>query len=199
MEYSRRHWKKPERKHQWHFKDCEEPYRKRWLYEGQIPSRGYRPWAGNSEGDEESHFYNRQGYAHDDHDRRQHRRDDRDNHLAYEHDRRRGYDRHYDYHLENRSPDRGPTRPKEKILNYSKGGASQSYHKSHNYQRSTSTEKLYNAMLDTLESISKICNEELLPNVARMRQTLDESSTIFKAKKCDILSDTLPKKNKLYT
>ena len=65
-------------------------------------------------------------------------------------------------------------------------------HKSHDDQRSTSTEKFCNEMLDTLNMISQICNEELLPTLARMRQTRDESSTVCTAKEYDMLGDTYP-------
>ena len=49
-------------------------------------------------------------------------------------------------------------------------------------------------MLDTLDRISKICNEELLPTLARMRQTHVEYNTDCKAKECNFLGDTLPDK-----
>ena len=45
-------------------------------------------------------------------------------------------------------------------------------------------------MLDTLDSMSKICNEELLPTLVRMKQTHDESKIVCKAKECDVLCDT---------
>ena len=49
-------------------------------------------------------------------------------------------------------------------------------------------------MLDSLDRISKICNEELLPTLARMRQIHDEYNSVCMAKECDILGDTLPNK-----
>ena len=78
----------------------------RMLYDGRSPSRHSRPWRDNSKKDAEPFFYNKQGDAHDDHDRRQHRRDDRDRRLAYDQDKHHDYDICHDYHWENRSSDR---------------------------------------------------------------------------------------------
>ena len=54
--------------------------------------------------------------------------------------------------------------------------------------------KHYNKMLTTLDRMNKICNEELLPTLTRIKQTRDESSMVCMAKECDILGDTLPDK-----
>ena len=48
--------------------------------------------------------------------------------------------------------------------------------------------------LDRLDMMNKICNNELLPTITRMKQTRDESSTVCMAKECDILGDKILKK-----
>ena len=74
---------------------------KRMLYDGRSPSRRSRPWRDNSKKDAKLFFYNKRGDAHDDHDIRQHRRDDRDRRLAYDQDRLHDYDGCHDYNWEN--------------------------------------------------------------------------------------------------
>ena len=90
----------------------------RMLYDGRNPSQRSRLWRDSFKKDAEP-FYNKRGDAHDDHERRQHRRDDSDRRLVYDQDRHHDYDSCHDYHWGNRSSDRGPTHSNTPFYHFS--------------------------------------------------------------------------------